>query len=197
MVSALANRLLRPGSTTETDRVVSKVVAGWDEHGRRLGVEIDMRTWAFLSGNRDELDLGLTHTDGEDSRQRRVDTLRSVLWPCGWQLRAAVLQSWNPYAVLPDPVPDVLRELLVDKTALVDAREPEAEAQLRAALAADGSVRLRGRGGEEAHVSAMLIALATEPIELDFLHLHPRVVGVDRTANGGLEVRMELAEVSQ
>jgi hypothetical protein len=196
VVSALANRLLRPGSTSATDRAIQQVVDAWQAAEQRLGIEIDVRTWAFLSSERDDLDYGLPLGGGGELRQRRLDALRSLLWPRGWQIRADVLQSWNPYATLPSPAPDVFREILIDPTLVVDVADNEASARLRSALATDGSARLRGQAGEEANLAAMLVDLATHPIETEFLHLHPRVADVDRTSDGATILRLELAEVS-
>ncbi|MFG1828654.1 protein DpdJ [Micromonospora chersina] len=195
VVSALASRLLRPGSTSATDRAMGQVVGAWDAEERRLGVEIDARTWAFLSSGREELDHGLPLTGGGDLRQRRLDALRSLLWPRGWRMRSAALQSWNPYTVLPDPAPEALRAILIDGTVTVDINDADAAERLRHVLSADGAARLRGGPGQEAEVSDMLVGLMTEPIETEFLHIYPYVAEVAQTADGATLVRLELAEV--
>lgn len=197
VISALANRLLRPGTTTATDRAVAEVVRAWEEEERRLGVEIDVRTWAFLSSGRDDLDYGLTLTGGGELRQRRLDALHSLLWPRGWRVRAQPLQSWNPYSALPDPAPDVLRELVVDDSPIVDVGEEDAAKRVRDRLAADGVARIGGSAREAGGVSDLLVKLVTHPIETEFLRLHPRVAEVERTIDGGTVVSLELAEVAR
>ncbi len=196
VVSALANRLLRPGTTSATDRAVAKVVAAWEEEERRLGVEIDVRTWAFLSSGRDDLDYGLALTGDGDLRQRRLGALHSLLWPRGWRIRAQALQSWNPYSPLPDPLPDVLREVLVHDITTVEVGSGDAAERVRDLLAAEGAARITGSAHEADAVSRLLVDLVTRPIETEFLRLHPRVAEVERTAEGGTVVSLELAEVA-
>jgi hypothetical protein len=196
VVSALANRLLRPGTTSATDRAVAQVVAAWDEEEQRIGVEIGVRTWAFLSSSRGDLDYGLALSGGGDLRQRRLDAIQSLLWPRGWRMRAEALQSWNPYSALPDPAPDVLRELVADDSPIVDVGEEAVAQRVRDLLAQDGVARIGGSAAEAGSVSDLLVELVTHPVETEFLRLHPRVAEVERTADGGTVVSLELMEIA-
>lgn len=194
VVSAIVNRLLRPGSTTALDDAVRSVVEDWKKVEVRLGVELDARTWAYLASDRTELDRALPGFAGGDPQQRRLEILQSVLWPRGWQVRSAALRSWNPFSSPPDAAPDILRGLLLDSTPRVDLDEDDARAKVRDHLAGSGAVVVLATTGREAEAARFLIELMTEPIQLEFLQVHPRIAEVERTALA-TEIRLELLEV--
>jgi hypothetical protein len=120
--------------------------------------------------------------------------LQSILWPRGWQARSAALRSWNPFGPPPDAAPDLLRELLVDSTPRIDLNEENGHAKIRDHLAGSGAVIVSAAAGREADAASYLIELVTEPIQLEFLQIHPRVAEVERTTTG-TEIRLELLEV--
>jgi hypothetical protein len=195
VVSAIVNRLLRPGSTSALDEVVQAVVADWKAAEVALGVEIDPRTWAYLTSDRTDLDRGLPGFTGGDRRQHRLESLESILWPTGWQVRSSALRSLNPFGHPLDAAPDVLRGLLVDATPRVDLDEHEASEEIRRHLGSLGSVIVSVPTGREAEGARYVIELVTQPIQLEFLQVHPRIAEVDRTSSR-TDIRLELLEVA-
>jgi hypothetical protein len=197
VLNAIVNRVLRPGSTRDLDEVIATLVAEWTHEEHRLGIEIDVRTWSFLASAREEVGLALGVRSGGTQRQQRLDVLQSVLWPRGWRTRASGLRSWNPFATPVDTAPDVLRQMLVDSTPRVDVDgSAGAEESLRNHLSESGSVVLvipeRHRGA----AATLLGSLVTEPVELDFLQVYPRVVLIESAGTDTL-MRVELPEVAR
>lgn len=194
VVTSLASRVLRPGSTEATDIALSTVTTEWKAEERRLGVDIPPRTWAYLMRSRSDLDPGLVFAAGIDERQR-IDAVQSMLWPRGWQLRAEPLSAWNPFAETLPAAPDVLRSV-------VDAGDPphritEAVGErVRETLARTGTVQVLATPTQADQLADLLVDLCVEPVVTDYLNVFPRVVETDHRANGNVIVTLELAEVS-
>lgn len=198
VVAAVVNRLLRPGTSEATDAAVRLLVDRWEAEELRLGLEIEMRTWAFLSSAGSDYDSGLAGLDpGTGGRERRLDALRSLLWPRGWRLRAEGLNSWNPFADLPDPAPEVARAALQasGEAVTVDVSDPDAERDLRYHLARDGVVLLAAGPGRGSELAARLVSLTATPVDTEFLQLHPRTSDIE-VADGVTTVRLELTELA-
>jgi hypothetical protein len=198
VVAAVVNRLLRPGTSAATDAAVLLLVDRWEAEEVRLGVEIEMRTWAFLSSASSDYDAGLAGLDaGTGGRERRLDALRSLLWPRGWRLRAEGLNSWNPFAELPLPVPEAVRDALQASggAVTVDVTDPDAEAASRGHLARDGVVLLVAGPGDSSDLATCIVSLTATPVDTDFLQLHPRTSDIE-VVEGVTTVRLELTELA-
>lgn len=194
VVSSLASRVLRPGSTPATDLALSTVTTEWKAEEQRLGVEIPPRTWAYLMRDRADLDAGLVLAGGGGERQR-MDAVQSMLWPRGWQLRAEQLNAWNPFAENLPAAPDVLRSL----AAAGDPPLPltsDCRVRVRQALARTGSAHVLATPDQAGELADLLVDVSVEPVVTEYLNVYPRVVEVDHRANGDVVVALELAEVS-
>ena len=194
VVSSLASRVLRPGSTPSTDTTLSTVTTEWKAEEQRLGVEIPPRTWAYLMRTRSDLDPGLVLAGGGGERPR-MDAVQSLLWPRGWQLRAEQLNAWNPFAENLPAAPEVLRFL-------ASADDPpfpltgDFRDRVRQALAQRGSAQVLATPEQAGDLADLLVDLSVEPIATEYLNVYPRVVEIDHRANGDVLVALELAEVS-
>ncbi|MFF2351867.1 protein DpdJ [Kitasatospora sp. NPDC058115] len=195
VVSGLANRLLRPGSTPQTDQALRTIVDEWEAAEQRLGLEISPRTWAYLMRERHNLDPGLNLAGGASERQR-IDAVQSLLWPRGWAVRANTLQSWNPYADNPPAAAELVRGLLTPTAETIDVTLPDADSLVRRRLADHGSVQLAARPEDAPVLASMLVDLSIHAVETDFLQVHPRVVEIDHRPDGSIVASLELAEVS-
>lgn len=194
VVSSLASRVLRPGSTPATDAALATVTTEWRSEELRLGVEIPSRTWAYLMRARTDLDPGLVLAGGGDERQR-MDAVQSMLWPRGWQVRAEQLNSWNPFAETLPAAPDVLR-------ALTTAGDPpcplgdDSRERVRQILAETGSAQVHATPKQASELADLLVDLSVKPVVTEYLNVYPRVVEIHHRANGDVVVALELAEVS-
>jgi hypothetical protein len=87
--------------------------------------------------------------------------------------------------------------MLVVTTPRVDIGDAsDAEATLRIALSDSGAAILAIPHARKAEAAALLASLVTEPIELDFLQVYPRVAFVESSGTHML-VRLELPEVAR
>lgn len=195
VVSCMASRLLRPGSTTATDQALQTLVGEWRREEERLEVEIPSRTWAYLMRQRTDLDAGLKIT-AADTEQHRIDAIQSLLWPRGWSLRASELESYNPYARSLSPAPDLLRTMLTNLRAAVDVAAQDADGQVRELLANHGSAQLTAQPEHSGELSDLLVGLVTKAIETDFLQVYPRTTEIRHLPDGTAVVSLELAEMA-
>src|SRR5262249_10304944 len=99
VTAALNARVLRPGSSAETDALLYSLLCRRRSEEIRLGIEIDARVFAFVASASDELDRAGPPPAGgtEDQRQRRFATIYGLLWPRGSVVRASSLRAHNLY----------------------------------------------------------------------------------------------------
>lgn len=194
VVSSLASRVLRPGSTPATDATLATVTTEWKSEEQRLGVEIPPRTWAYLMRTRSDLDTGLVLV-GAGTERQRMDAVQSLLWPRGWQLRAEQLSAWNPFADNLPAAPELLRSIASEGDPPLPLTDGFAE-QVRRVLARRGSAQILATPEQATDLATLLVDLTTEPVLTEYLNVYPRVVEVDHRANGDVVVSLELAEVS-
>ncbi|MFC8235886.1 protein DpdJ [Streptomyces sp. NPDC057284] len=195
VVSSLANRLLRPGSTAHTDQALRTLIDEWEVEEQRLGLEISPRTWAYLMRQRHDIDAGLNLTVNASDRQR-IDAIQSALWPRGWAIRSDALQSWNPYANHMAAAPDLIRSLFTPTHDTINVTDANADKLVRSRLAKHGSAQLIAAPDDAPTLADMLVDLSVHAIETDFLQVYPRVVEIDHHPDGSVVVSLELAEVS-
>ena len=194
LISNLANRILRPNTSSATDTALRTLLSDRSELEHRLGVEVSTRTWAFIASGTATRDGALGITSGPDAQQRRIDVILSLLWPTGWRVRAEALKSWNPFAVLPDPLPEFLRTILPTGAPSVSIQDTDVEAHIRELLAANGQVRVEVPRIDIARASNLIVDLAAHPVESEWMFLHPCVVEVEREADGRTVLTFETSE---
>ncbi|MFW0793299.1 protein DpdJ [Gordonia sp. CPCC 205515] len=195
LIANFANRILRPGTSTGTDQTVHELVTTWADAEDRLGLEISARTWAFLASIEQTHDAALNISGSDiDARQRRLDAMLSLLWPTGWQLRSEALKTWNPFADLADPLPELLREIVPEGSRIVPIGSSAVVEQIREILAEDDQVRVSGSDLDIATMSDLIVELTTHPVESEWLYVHPRVVEVTTTQTGDTLITLETSE---
>ncbi|TIW51460.1 MAG: hypothetical protein E5V54_33325, partial [Mesorhizobium sp.] len=121
---ALANRILRPGSSIDSDAFFLDAVRLWNAEEERLGVELDARVLAYRLARSDDIDaaLGLAGIDTPtiNPDQWRFGVIYGLLWPRGAQIRQSGLRIYSPFADLPAPDPLLLQTYLAEDAALID-----------------------------------------------------------------------------
>lgn len=197
VIAAMNARVLRPGSSAESDSFMRELVEQWRREEVRLGVEIDARVFAFAASASEAADslLDLPH-GGTTNRQWRFGTIYGLLWPRGAAVRASSLRAYNPY----HPLPATDRVLLLsavsstaDDIELADYDWPE---QVGAALVRNGTASLRARPTSARALRRAIVELQAVPIDAGYLFLHPRVIGFERR-DGDLIATFELREAYQ
>jgi hypothetical protein len=196
IVSALATRLLRPGSNRDLERLVTDVLGRWEHLEESLGVEVELRVFAYVAAAdpdiRRRLRAGLSGAVTPPGWE--IGQLVGLLWPRGHRLRAEALRTYSPYVEF-EPTERLLFEMITRRTGVVvDASSPEWRRELDDALREAGSATVRAAGEDMA--AAAVRDLLTEPTSVGVLEFHPRVVGVARCPDG-LDVLIELREAQQ
>jgi len=199
-MSALYARVLRPGSSPETDALLHDLQQRWDDTEARLGIEVESHVFAYLCSGSNELDVALRGLGIElgptDAAQWRFDTLYGLFWPRGSLVRAQALQAYNPY----QPLPETDR-LLVLGTRDRMRREivlgsPRWNEFLREILSVDGVAVLTASLDQRRDLSEAIRALLVEPLDLGFIMGFPRVRGLTQEGRH-LSLTVEIPEVIQ
>jgi hypothetical protein len=191
--AALAARLLRPGSTPELDRLMSDLLNDWRRTESALGVDIDVRVYAYLRSGDDRLDAALRHTgDGETGAGRRhwrYAALSGLLWPRGRDVRNQHLRVYNPYDDLLGAERELVLAVIAPPAPAIDTADADWLPRVRSALVADGSVTLVGTGQV---LRSAVLRTVVEPVDAA-VQLDARVRRV-RSAGTGFEVLLDLPE---
>jgi hypothetical protein len=197
---ALNNRILRPGSSGDSDAFLLEALRRWDQEEVRLGVELDARVVAYNLARRSDLDAALAqagvgvptvHID-----QWRFGVIYSLLWPRGGQIRRSGLNLYSAFADLPAAEPLLVRPYLDLNAAVIDIRAPDWSEACLARLAHVGAVTLACPIGESPRLAAAFNLLATNPVQTDYLSVFARIQGVRRVRDE-MHVDVDIAEALQ
>lgn len=179
VMSAVHSRILRPGSSSATDGLLRRLVRDWNAAEDHLDVEIDPRVYAYVAAQSPAVQADLTLVGAVPAHDPfwRFQTVYGILWPRGYRVRAQGLSFYNPFAESPLPDRDIVLDLLRAGEPTV-ALGPGWHAAVEKILSDRGSVRLTANPGDRTALKQALLQLAAEPVESNFLHLYPNVVGV-------------------
>ena len=200
IMTALHARVLRPGSSVDTDRLLYALVERWEATEERLGIEVDAHVFAYLGTDSDSLDEALRSLGVElgstDRAQWRFDALYGLLWPRGAAVRASGLHAHNPYQPLPDT--DRLLVLHAHDRARrqVALGSPRWLQFLRGILAEDGIADLTAPADQRRALADAVRVMLVEPVDLGFIMGFPLVRGVVQEERR-LSVVFEIPEVVQ
>lgn len=188
VMAALSSRLLRPGSTAQTDELALNVVNRWKSEESRLGVAIEARSLAYALSGAEDLDQSLNVSvlpigEGQDRRTWRFNAVLSMLWPRGSQARNHALMLRNPHASILAPE----RLLVVDA---LESREPEVEfgsatwrSDCDQLLIEHARIALITTIDNLPAFREALIGLLANALDTGSLLLYPRLRGIERSAN--------------
>ena len=197
VMSALSSRVLRPGSSNATDQLLSNLLERWENEENRLGIEIEMRSFAYALSLEDELDVALSagaplpFGPGQDRRQWRCNTLSSMLWPRGMQARNHTLSLWNPYASTPPTERWLVKDQLDHTEEIVDFGAPNWISELSLALQRGGRAILKSQSAEMESFREAVLGLLATPVDTGTLLLYPRLRAA-RRESGEVHVIFEL-----
>ncbi|MFC6154822.1 protein DpdJ [Nocardioides yefusunii] len=187
LVSSIAARFLRPGSSPQVDATIARLTQQWMDQEERLGVEIDARTLVHLieSGR---LPGGLGSLTS--------DMVFSMLWLRGEAARAQNLQHWHPFRtnVLVDRL--AIESAIGDPGTSVDVTADDWVQAYVDAMEAEGRVTLLAPFRARTSVARALRRVAVEPLDRNGLRVYGRVTGVTQV-KGHVQVSVSLAEELQ
>ncbi len=190
-VAALATRIMRPGSSTETDAMSLELIDEWTALELKLGFEVDARVIAYAVGS-GQLKAGT-------GQQLNADQAFSMLWPRGAQARNYHLQYYQPYAESARPI--FLDRLLLDAAhdehlPQIQVTQPGWEQHYQKAIAEAGAVDLVCPAADRRSLSAALARVPALPVDRGVLRIYGDVSGVVRYG-AEFRVRAELREALQ
>ncbi|WP_169799622.1 protein DpdJ [Sphingopyxis granuli] len=197
---ALSNRVLRPGSSAESDRFLRDALLLWDGEEARLGVELDARVIAYRLSRNSDLDQALgaagidTPTINPD--QWRFSVIYGLLWPRGSYIRQAGLALYSTFSDLPAPETLLVRAFLPEGTATIDLDNPTWRERCLDQLARTGAATLVCALAQSDRMAEALTFLATNPVEADYLSVFARTQAI-RRVGGNLEADIDIAEALQ
>ena len=194
--SAIFARLARPGTTPETDKLLQLLINERNRIETSLGIEIDGRVFAHVASELPDVRTALATVAGgaNITAYWYFQTVYSFLWPRGAQLRAQALQSYQPFASLPES----------DRLLLERVTDPSAEIRLPATLddvwyrlvsesiAKNGTVRITTELNNQDLLRTAILRLAATPLDVEFLQLFPlpsRVILESNCATVTLRIR--------
>jgi len=197
VIAAIANRILRPGSNSDTDALLHRMITQWRSLEDRLNIEIDPRILAFMESANEDVDKVL-RDPGDNSidvnrRQWRFNTLFSLLWPRGGVSRSSRLGAYNPFDSLPETEHDLVRLFLVGEPERVSVAHDDWQRRACDSLVQHSEVILVAKPDGLPMLRRALMEVMTVPIDSGFMLLHPKINRVDRYAES-IEIGLSLPE---
>jgi ATP-dependent helicase Lhr and Lhr-like helicase len=190
-VASLATRVMRPGSSAETDAMTLELLTEWTALEERLGFEVDARVIAYAVGS-GQLKVG-------SGQSLDADQAFSMLWPRGSQARNHHLQYYQPY-------PDAARPAVLDRLLLeaahsedlprIQVDSPGWEPRYQEAIAEVGAVDLVCPAADRQSLSTALSLVPAIAVDRGFLRVYGDVISVTRNQTE-IVVRAELREALQ
>lgn len=196
VVNALATRLLRPGSDKSVEQLCRNLLGRWDALEEALGLEVDLRVFAYIAARDGEIRRALAAItpNTDQNPEWTVGQIVGLLWPRGSKLRAASLESYNPYRQPPSTERLLVESITRAPVATVRFGTTDWREDLDTRLGLDGAARIACT--DEAQAAGALHQLLTEPTAVGVLEFHPRVVGVERS-NAEITLTVDIREAQQ
>ena len=197
-VAAMANRVLRPGTPEELDIILAQFLDSWSKLEQRLEVEVDVRVVCAIFSRDVRIDaafasMGLQLPPTAQRQVWRFSMLMGIIWARGHALRANALPLQQRFDLVPAVTERlVLRQWLTPPDVSINATHDDWLEQVHARLLSVGraSVTLPH---DRRVLSQVVQALTTQPVQMEYLNVYPRLLSVARTVES-FELRLELVE---
>jgi hypothetical protein len=179
VLSAVHSRILRSGSSQQSDALLRRLVGIWNHAEETLGVELDSRVVAFLASQDPAVQAGLSTLGAVPANDDywRYQTIYGLLWPRGSQVRGNGLSFYNPFAATLIPDRDIVRDLIQCHQPSIRLA-PGCCAEVDHGIASHGAVRLVAATTSRQALKDAILRISAVPIEVDYLHLFPTVVSL-------------------
>lgn len=197
---SLNNRLLRPGSGPELDRMLLVLQEHWTDLERRLGLAIGVREFAYVASQEPSLSSQVKYYLAKSLPSAATDHITVVaaiinlLWPRGNEVRQHVLRSYNPFREARSTDPAIVQHLLLERTVpTVELGEVDWYDRLVQAFRDHGSCRLAVDMIDAAALHHAVVRLVATAVDMGVLQFFPVVERVER-GGGKLTVSLILRE---
>ena len=194
VIAAMNARILRPGSSSQTDLNLHHLISDWRSEEERLGIEIDARVFAYVASGQAKYQSLLPHATTDTHALFNV--ISSLLWVRGNAIRSRVLSFYNPFAVLPEADREILLDVLQPGQHTVRLSEPDWRTKVTEILSQGLAVSLVADVNALVELKQAILDLASEPIDIGFLLAYPVVEGFRRDRQG-YSIRLRVREVVQ
>jgi len=201
-LAMLFSRVLRPGSTAESDLLFHKVFDFWRAADQSLGVEIDSRVIAFLFSRTDSaaIDQVIQLMNFQPSTQNRdtfrANVLNSLIWPSGSVIRNLHISAYNPFERKVPVERIVLEPVLISEAITVDIEKDGWEQEYQSVIKNHGTVNIVCTKKNTERISQFLNFVAVEPIYQDYLKVFARISRITQEKNLW-KLNLDLPEVMQ
>ncbi|WP_307429694.1 protein DpdJ [Pseudarthrobacter defluvii] len=187
LMSTIATRMLRPGSSRAADTATAFLASRWRELESELGVELDARLVAFH---------GASGSLGQSIKPLNADSAFATLWQRGSVARNVALDDWQPFATNRLRERLVLSTIVADESLIVDVSSDDWETLYLAAISRDGVVRLSVTVSQREKLSDALRTVMAIPVDVGALRVYGQLRKVDRQGRN-LIAYIALVEGSQ
>jgi len=194
-ISALSNRLLRPNSPRELDRLLAELLQRWSVLENRIGVEVDARVMCAVFSRDPRIDAAFAVAGFEPPAHQvetwRFSVLLGVLWARGHELRSHALQVTKRFAESPMTTERLLLSpWLSEATEPLSASATDLQEQLHKQLRRTGQALVAGPQDPDL-IHRVIQLAAIVPVQLEYLNVYPRLTSVVR-APGSVTLHFEL-----
>jgi len=193
-VVAIVTRLLRPGSRVSTDQAIDLLNRGWRRLSRRLGVDIDVRVFAYVCVRNPSIFRRLSRLlqtigDGDQPTMSQTYAIlqQSLFGPCEDACPECLDQPhrFSPFG-RPSRALAALWLLLPSQPVDADSNPVDWCDVVRRRLVADRRVQLRTSHARLPEVAATLQALLAEEVDYGHLLVPITLVRTERLEQGWL-----------
>ncbi|MGV0718641.1 protein DpdJ [Mycolicibacterium sp. XJ662] len=200
-LAAMSLRVFRAGSTPQTDDLIRLILAKWDDIDRHAGFAVDHRTAAVLLASDSEVSDTIRQVNGSAQAEMSLAAVQSViqslLWARASARRPEALRVGNRFVDNP-PLTErtLVRDVLPSTEATVNVDIPDWRDPLVEALKATGSATLVTESANVAVLAGAIRELIVQPIDFDWLLIHPQVESITRD-NGRFSAVVTSGETPQ
>lgn len=200
IVVSLLARVLRPGSSRESDSYIYLLNKAWHKHEKRLGISIDPRTFAYICVQYPPLlrrlkDLFRSIGGGEEPSTGQIFALlQQLLFEGCIDSCPECLASRNRYDQLPQPSRELSSKILNFEEIVIKIDEPDSDwpGIIRAKLKEKFRIKLEFGASRLEEVVTRLQSLLAHEIEIEFQFLPIFISAIERVPEGWavvLEIR--------
>lgn len=191
-VSLLFSRLIKPGSTSDTDEKLSKAISTWKDIEENIGFEVPLNVAALILSI---LDNGLDSNPKELYKKSVI--YQSLLWPKGSQIRNSSINSYNQFSMDKNAKIErlLITHLFLKESPYIKITDDDSWIDLlHKSLIDIGSVNLLLNRSRRRMLSSVIAKVNVTPLHSESLLFYPRCSGLSYEM-GDFVIRVEFAEV--
>ena len=197
----MSNRILRPGSSFDTDYLLCEVIHEWKNLEDNLNIEIDSKVISFIQRDKNSIDTALTNLGFNppsiNLENWRFNVIQSLLWSRGYIIRNSHLEKYNPYQNFLLPERMLFSVILSQqKDAFLVRRENDWKKSALQELEIKKQITLKFDVNDKDLIQEFLNFITVNPVQDDYLSVYARLVSIVKVENE-FELTTEIAEILQ